>query len=344
MNDPFYRFTIITFSLALIISSNIAAQFTVRGNLESGVYKSTGDFLPKESDLLFAAEGKLGYKLNKENTEAFFELRTRPEWYGLTKELFSFKLRLNGELVRREKNFDWGVNITRHLNRIAGGSVDIDYDIFAVQSNANFYWIENMPFSVAIGYAYQNIASSLPLNHDFIFLEGKLNAIFSPFFRAGYGLYIEKFFVEGETIVNDSKINETTTGYRTGPELELNYLKDFVVNGQYRLLFLFSDESQFTTYEHWFRLVAGKILFKKMSAFLLVDYFWRSIKNAESPGEINVLYSPFNLENNISFKIGYEPSDKFELYLKSSYFRNDLVYKDYTFEGWNFLIGMGISR
>ncbi len=344
MNDPFHRHTIIAFSLAFIISSNITAQFTLQGNLESGVYKSTGDFLSRENGLLFAVEGKLGYKLNEENTEASFELRARPEWYGLNKKLFSFKFRLNGELVRREKNLDWGVNVTRHLNRIAGGSVDIDYDIFAVQANANFYWIENMPFSAAIGYAYQNIASSSPLNHDLILWEVKLNDIFSPFFRAGYGLYIEKFFVEGETIVNNTNINETNTGYRAGSELELNYLKDFVVNCQYRLLFLFSDDSKFTSNEHWIRLIAGKVLFKKISAFLLVDYFLRSIKEAEEPGRINILYSPFNLENNISLKIGYEPSNNFELYLKSGYFRNDFVYKDYTFEGWNFLFGIGISR
>lgn len=340
MNGPFYRFSIIASFLILIISSNITAQFTIRGNLESGFYKFTGDFLTNERGMIAALEGKLGYKFKEENTEASFELKARPEWFGLNKELFSFKFRGSGDLFRREEIFDWGVGITRHLNRISGSSINIDYDIFSIQGNATFYWFENTPVSATLGYAYQNIASSIRQNHDIVFAEGKVHDIFSSFFRTGYGLYIEKFLIERETIVNYTKRNESNQGFRLGPELEIYYLKDFVINGQYRLLFHFSDKTKSTSYEHWVRLVAGKFLFSGFSTFLLVDYFWRNIKAGDDSNGINILYSPFNVENNISLKIGYELSGTFELYLKSGYFRNDIVYNNYTFKGWNFLLGV----
>jgi hypothetical protein len=302
-----------------------------------------GDFLSNESDLLFAIEAKLGYKIEKENTEAVFEVKVRPEWFGLNKNLYSFKFRGSGDFTRREENFDWGIGVTRHLNHISGGNVDIDYDIFSVQGNAAFYWFENLPVSFVLGYAYQNLGSSVRQDHDLIFAEGKVHDVFSSVFRTGYGLYVEKYFIQGETVVNYSKRNESNAGFRLGPEIEIYYLKDFVVNGQYRFLSHLSGNSK-TSYEHWIRLVAGKILSPGFSSFLLIDYYFRNIKNPIDSGKINILYSPFNFENSISLKIGYDFSDRLELYIKGGYFRNDLVYNNYMFEGWDFLFGVEFNR
>lgn len=106
MKVPVRRYLFIIFNLVLLLPPNLTAQFNLQGNLESGFYKSVGDFLPNESNLLFALEGKLGYKFKKENTEAAFELKVKPEWFGLNKKLFSFKFRGSGDLTRSEENFD----------------------------------------------------------------------------------------------------------------------------------------------------------------------------------------------------------------------------------------------
>ena len=188
MSEPFHRFIIICFFAVVLTSPSLKAQLNYRGNLESGFYKSKGDFLSNERDLLFALEGKLGYKFKEENTEASFELKARPEWFGSNKELFSFKFRGSGDFLRREENFDWGVGFTRHLNRISGNSLNVDYDIFSIQGNATFYWLDNTPVSTVIGYAYQNVGSTVRQDHDIIFAEGKIHKIFSSYFRTGYGL------------------------------------------------------------------------------------------------------------------------------------------------------------
>lgn len=340
----FRRYFILTLFLILSVSPKLFSQFSVQGNVESGFYKSMGDFLSKESDLIIALEGKLDYRFEHENTEASFELKTRPEWFGLKKDLLSFKFRGSGDFLRREENFDWGIGVTRHLNRVSGGGVDINYDIFSVQGNTNFYLIEDLPVSIILGYAYQNIGSSIQQNHDIVFVEGKAHGIYNPYFRAGYGLYIEKFLIEGETITDYTKKMESSSGFRFGPELEINYLKDFVINGQYRFLVHSSDNTKFPSYEHWVRLVTGKFLFTDFSTFLLIDYYWRSIKNSGDIEKINILYSPFNVENQIYLKVSYAISDYYEIYLKGGYFRNDLVYNNYMFEGWNFLVGMELSN
>ena len=344
MNEPLHRLAIFSIVSVLLMSTGLYAQLSFQGNLESGFYKSMGDFLSKESDMLVAFEAKLGYKFKEEKTEASFELKARPEWFGINKELFSFKFRGSGDFLRREENFDWGVGVTRHLNRITGNGLNVDYDIFSIQGNATFYWFENTPVSAVVGYAYQNVGSTVQQDHDIVFAEGKVHDIFSSFFRTGYGLYVEKFLIEDEVIENYTKKKESNTGLRVGPELEIYYLKDFMINGQYRLLFHFSNNSKSTSYEHWVRLVAGKLLFPGFSAFLLIDYYWRKIKSPTDAGGINILYSPFNIENNISLKMGYDLSDNLELYLKGGYFRNDLVYNNYAFEGWNFLLGLELSN
>ncbi|MEW6194942.1 MAG: hypothetical protein AB1521_07300 [Bacteroidota bacterium] len=326
--------------LLTITSAVVIAQVNVQGNIETGLYKSAGDILTDKNDLMFALEGKFGYKYEMENTELVADLKLRPEFYTLKNELSTLTFRANGDFQRREENFDWGLNIKRQYNKISGRDFDLNYDIFSLQGNTVFYWIENIPIAFLLGYAYQTIDPGTDQNHDIIYFEGKANSFWGSYFRIGYGIYIEKFTIEGEVTDNFIRAKEKITGYRVGPEIELYYLKDFVINGQYRLLQHISDRTEYPSFEHSVRLVAGKLIESGFSIFLLVDYCLRDIKRKEVDEQISILYSPFNLENQISLKIGYDLSDTIELYIKGSYFRNDLVYKDYLFEGGNLLFGI----
>lgn len=327
--------------LFLLSLSSTTAQINFQGNIESGFYKSVGDFLIDENDLMFALEGKLGYRYKKNDTELIADLKMRPEFYTLKKELTTFVFRANGDFVRHEEDFDWGLNIKRQFNNVSGTEFKLNYDIFSLQGNALFYWIEDFPISFLFGYAYQSIDSGTDQNHDIVFFEGKVNSFPGSYLRAGYGFYVERFTIQGETITDFVKTKENIPGYRLGPELEIYYLKDFVINGQYRLLLHISDKVNSPSYEHSIRMIAGKLMSNGFSVFLLADYCLRDIKRKDNDEQIKILYSPFNLENQISLKVGYDLSDKIELYIKGSYFRNDLVYKDYTFEGGNLLVGIG---
>ncbi len=330
--------------LTTITFSVVTAQINLQGNIETGFYKSAGDILTNKNDLLFALEGKFGYKYKMENTELFADLKLRPEFYTLKNELSTLTFRANGDLQRREKNFDWGLNIKRQFNKISGKDFDLSYDIFSLQGNTVFYWIENIPIAFLLGYAYQTIDSGTDQNHDIIYFEGKANSFLGSYLRFGYGFYVERFTIEGEITNNFIKTKEKITGYRVGPEVELYYLKDFVINGQYRLLQHISNRTEYPSFEHSIRMVAGKLMANGFSIFLLVDYCLRDIKRKEVDERISILYSPFNLENQISLKIGYDLSDTIELYIKGSYFHNDLVYKDYLFEGGNLLLGVELSN
>ncbi len=330
--------------ILILLLTNTSAQINIQANTESGFYKSVGDFLVDQNDIMLALEGKLGYRYKKDATEFSADIKIRPEFYSLKRELSTFVIRASSDFVRHEEDFDWGLNIKRQFNNVSGTEFKLNYDIFSLQGNAQVYWFDNFPISFLLGYAYQSVNSDNDQNHDIIFFEGKANSFLDSYLRAGYGFYLEKFTIQGDTISNFVKTKENIPGFRIGPELEIDYLKDFVINGQYRLLLHISDKVNSPSFEHSIRLIAGKLMTNGLSIFLLVDYCLRDIKRKDDNEQIEILYSPFNLENQISLKIGYDLSEQIELYIKGTYFHNDLVYKDYMFEGGNILFGIGYSN
>lgn len=327
-----------------LFAASIFPQINLQGNLEAGFFKSSGNLLSNENNLMVALEGKFGYKYKQENTEFSVELKMRPEIYAIDKKLSTLIFKAGGNFFRREENFDWAINAGRQLSKISGNNIDINYDLFSIEGNSIFYWLEDTPILFLAGYAYQNIDSETDQSNDIIYFEGKANTNFGTYFKAGYGVYAEKFTIEGETIENFITSKEKIPGYKAGPSIEIFYMKDFVLNARYKFLFHQSNRIKFPSHEQRIRMITGKILFDDFSIFLLVDYNLRSIKKKDDEEQTNILYSPFNLENQVSLKFSYELSENAEVYMKGSYFRNDLVYNNYMFEGWNLLLGIELSK
>ena len=333
------RYLLIPF--LVFLSNSIWAQFSLQANAETGVYNSKGNFLLEKTGLFTGLEGKAAYKYEYEKTSASINIKARPEFYGSGNNLTSFKIRTSGEFSRREDTFNWGLNLTSHFNNISSDSVDIDYEILFLQGNVVLFMIENLPLSINASYAKQKLNSSGKQSLDLFSGEIKIHQKFNSYFKAAYGLYAENFSIENSISYSVSDTVNSNSGFRIGPLVEINYLKDFVFNFQYRFLFHSSEQTEFPSYEQWLRLVAGKIIFDKISVFLLVDYYLRKYKNlSSSQNPLPVLYTPLNQENHISFKTGYDITNDLELYIKSSFFSENLVYKDYKIEGWNILLGI----
>ncbi len=330
----------------LVFCASIRTQVSFKGNLESGFYNSGGNSLTKENNSLTRLETQLSYEYNNDNASAVFQIKARPEFYGLDRDLTSFKFRGRAEYSRRESNLNWGLNISRHLNSISvANSADIDYDIFFLQGNLTLFILDGLPINSNFGYAYQSVKSGGKQKLELVFAETKIHQVFNSYFRIGYGFYIENFAIENNLTTDTQNAEKSNKGFRFGPEAELYYLKDYIFNLRYRFLVHSSDQTAFLSYEQWIRLVTGTILFPRFSVFILVDYYLRKFEESgSSNAEFPILYTPLNQENHISFKAGYDITDKLEIYLKSSYFNEDLIYNNLSFEGWNFLIGIEFSN
>ena len=189
-SSVFYLFSFLTVT---------RAQLNYKLNSELGYYKSSSSVIQNDNGLLTRLEGKLSYLYETENSSASFNLKARPEFYGLNNHFSSLKFKAGGEYSSREENYEWSINLARQLNKITNTATDINYDIFSLQGNATFYQIEDFPVSTSFGYAYQNVNSGNEQNLDLLFCEAKLNHIFDSYLRTGYGFYAEKFLIENQT-------------------------------------------------------------------------------------------------------------------------------------------------
>ena len=163
--------------------------------------------------------------------------------------------------------------------------------------------------------------------------------------KFGYGLYIERFFITNEVELHGINSNYENNGWRLGPQLSLNYLKEFIVNIDYKFLLQDSKFTKDFSFEHLIRVVAGKIFFTDWSTFLLVDYNILSLKKTSDYIEgVTPLYTPLNYENRVYLKIAYELSNNFEIFTKAGYFKDNLYENKFSLEGWNATIGIEISK
>jgi hypothetical protein len=321
------------------------AQLSYQFNSELGYYNSTSSILQSESGLLTRLEGKLSYLYETDNSSVSFNLKTRPEFFGIKKQFTSLKFKADGEYSRHEETFDWNINLARQLNGITNEDVHIKYDIFTLQGNITLYLLPGFPITSTVGYSYQDVNAGIEQNLDLFYFEAKVNQIFSPYFRTGYGLYLEKFFIENRMDNNVQIGARINSGCRIGPEVELNYIKNLLINLQYRFLFHVSDATTFPSYEQCIKLVAGKIIVPDVSAFILINFYFRQYRYPSSPvDQLPILYTPINQENYINIKTTYDLSESLNIYLKGGYFRENIVFNGSSIEGWNFVFGIELSN
>ena len=118
--------------LLLIFDTPVKGQFNYKINAESGFVKSYGTGVRDNGDILLAAEGLAGYKVNEDNRNAFVQLRFRPEFYGTNNNLHSLKLKASAAYYEKENSFNWGINTDRLLFNFKGNNTDISYNQFLI--------------------------------------------------------------------------------------------------------------------------------------------------------------------------------------------------------------------
>ncbi|RPI72519.1 MAG: hypothetical protein EHM47_08140 [Ignavibacteriales bacterium] len=325
----------------LIINAFVFPQVDWRINSEVGLFKSSGYGILREESLLTRFDGFIKYVYEEDKKNASLSLRVRPEFYGSDNPINSIKLKAEGGYFQVEENFNWGLNVTGQKNFFNDVLFDFTYDVFTVVGDAAWYYFGDLTLNTNAGYAYQKIKGNEKYKLDLFFADLKLISPVSSSIKFGYGFYFERFFIRNEIDRQNILTTNRNDGIRLGPQLNINYIRDFIINIDYRMLVHESDFIEYFSYEHWIRAVAGKIFFNYWSIFLLVDYnSYHFKKNEDYIEGITPLYTPLNLENRIYLKIAYELSNNFELYTKGGYFKDNLYEDTFSLEGWNALIGI----
>jgi len=176
-----------------------------------------------------------------------------------------------------------------------------------------------------IGYAFQDLKSELRQTSDLIILKSAFLFKENNFLNYSTGIYIENFDINYQSSFYYTLNQEQNKGYRYGPEFQIRYLKQVLLNIEYRFLMHDSDFTSYPSYEHWIRMMFIETITKKLSAILFVDYFDRHF---QSKTESFALYSNISAENQLYLKISYDLNKMTEFYTKYGYFRENLFFDD----------------
>jgi len=332
-----------TFLIAFISVFVIYPQISWGIKTEAGYNFASGSGILDSSDFVLGLDGEVGYLFEQESRKASLILKARPELYGFNNDLFSARLRAKGNFYQEEENFNWGINLTGQRNIFNGRNLDLAYDIFILNAEASCFFIDGVPFTLNFGYAYQNAENQFEQNLDLFFFDTKFFSQLD-FLRIGYGIYVERFNLLYEER-QKTTFKNSNSGWRVGPQISLNYLRDWIFSAEYRFLVHYSQVTENPSYDQWIRLLAGKIFLNDFSAFILADFYLRDYKLKRNSSDIlPVLYTPIDQENNLYFKVGYDISDVFAVYIRSGYFKENLFLNDFSFSGWNILLGVELSN
>ena len=333
---------LLVFLIMIFYSKINLAQLSLRLNLEGGYYRSTSTSAVEsgQKDATARIDGEVGYKYKDDNRFYSFKLRARPEVYGLQNNLKIFKLKAAGNYYFTGNNITYGFNLNGQRNNYGGRDIDLTFQDFIFAFESLLTLDNNFSASANLGYGYQKVSENINQKMDLLFLDTEIfQDVFSNA-RLGYGVYSERFVLNG--VYKEDGVNNK--GWRVGPHISLNYLKAFLANFDYRFLFHISEITKSPSYEHWIRLVAGKLFSENWSVFILTDYYFRKYTISKVLNNPYIsLYTPINEDNRIYLKVAYSLSDIFETYIKTGYFRENL-FNNYSFAGWNLVAGFEIEK
>ena len=337
-----YSFKFFITFITILFSNAAFAQFNYKLNIGTGFYKTIQNSTSEFEGITAAFEGTASYKYKADNRSAQIELKIKPETFGFDNALETLKFIGSANFYQREKYFTWGINFSRQAYNYNYTEDKIYLDRNNLNSNLIYNISKSAALNFSLGYTFQKVSNSGFQKIDIFFADAKVYKSFSPYFNSGFGLYFEKFNLNSDFVPPDSNSNK---GFRFGPEVSINYLKNYVFKMEYKFLFHQSDYTNNPSYSQWFRLLAGKYLTENLSAFFLGDIYLRNFK-VKSVGDKyqSMLYTSANLENRVYLKLGYDISGSYEVYLKSGYFKENIFDSKYTFEGWNLLFGVELAN
>ncbi len=333
---------IICIGLFFFPHGKISAQLLWRIKTETGFYKYKTFGGSSVTDFAGNIDGQLKYDYAAENSNTTVKLNLRPEIFGLENSYSKLKFKAAGNYSLYRDIADYNFNISYQLNNYNIDQLNTSQKIVLFKADAVWYLLENYPMESSLGYAYQNVDNNSFQEIDIIFLDLKFYQLLSSYLKISFGAYLEKFSIEAE-MQNFWASNNKNDGLRFGPQFTFNYLQEWIINFSYKFIVHESDYTRQPSNDHLVQLLAGRLIGKRVSIILLVDYFSRkyAIEENVSP---NILYTPFELENRILIKTAYKVYNKNEIYLKAGYLSNNIYYENTKLDGWNIMLGFEIRN
>jgi len=325
---------ILFISLCMLQCSILTAgSIKTRLSAEGGIYHSSSRLLSQEY-LLSRLDLSAKYTLVKPLLRFNISSRLRPELFLSSSQNLSTKFDVATALqFQPAKRISTQIGLSYQSEQLAEGSAGIRvYEIgtrLAWRISSRF--ISSVQVK-AIGSEFE-LTSSTEINalNLAMFLEQR----FRRNTKLSYAFQIGSYRAQDPVLSLQS--------WRLGPQLGLSYRKAFSLDLTYRVLALRLQDNSENGIEHYFQLVAGKIVTSKWSIFLLAEGYFRDFSDTIALTDA-LLFLPSETENRFHIKLERDVSDKTSFYMKSGYQRSDLLLRDVRFAGLQAVIGITHKR
>lgn len=334
-----FFFTILFIYVLSIRAGEIHWNF---GN-ESGIYKGQDISDEKHHSYLTRFDASLSYKVSQSRSNWSLQFRLKPEFYSSGDIFSNIKFFINGQYLKDYNRGLWSVSFdTRKFNYYKEYE-NFSFDIINFSGYFFYLFYNHKYLFININYLCRDISNHLDQNMDTMMGEFKILQAFSKYMNAGFGGLVEKFLINqpGSLLISESTTKNK--GWRFGPEFSLEYQKKIIISFVYKFLFHQSDITENPSYQNQFRFLFSKLLSRKWSLFLLADYYLNKFSGVQED-TINLLYTPVDNANNLHVKIVYDIKKGLSIYSKLGYVKDNLIYQNFSIQGWQSLIGIKFEK
>ncbi len=316
-------------------------QFHWRWSAESGFQNTVSFDNLHQDDIILRMDGKADYIYSDTDRDATAELKVRPELFGPDKQPYSFRYRFTTSFQEKWELYTAGFSAFTQRYLLQSPSGTIYQDVFVLKGTTSYSPTDDVSFACDPGYASQKIDDGVRQTLDLYFLDVSGEKQLGSASVLLFGGYMERFTISNDQTNFLHPAQSTNKGFRYGPRLGFRYEDDLIVSCNYRFLFHKSDFTHQPSYEHNCRLMSAVMLGERFSVLLLCDLYWRKFSYNVSPTGIwPLIYLPFDSENKLRLKFGYDLSTNVELYINGGYQKERIIEQGDVFDSWNMVLGI----
>jgi hypothetical protein len=330
-------YAVLFFQLVGCIFAGAQINFRLTG--ETGLYE---DKILRKSDIFLRLEGQTLFKYQIKDIAASLQVRAIPSYYNADSDIQSLKLFSRAMIDFTKPSYALSFEGIKRVYHFTGYFDYIRGDLQLLQ--IKIIAAKNRMFSLALssGLGQEDIFTIRHYLRDMWFAELKLIHSLFKSFKINYGFYYENFLLHHDG--NYDMEQNANKGMRFGPEIRFSYFSQFWITLEYRYLRHTSDLVGHNSYEGNLRVFLGKAVNSYLTILLLVDYYQRRfVLEQPNISDINLLYSPMDMENRIYVKTVFTISDNSEFYIRFGYGKESFRQQLFHLEGWRTVVGISFK-
>lgn len=320
------------------------SQFHYKTAFESGYYISSNSEAEEKSNFEASLDVLFGYQYKRSENTGSISIRFKPEMYDFKNKFYSIKSNVSGI---------YGYTNNQHkINAGAEASFfNFDFDGSKIKYYSNlFHFLYELNlaggkfFKARTGFSYRQLEVLSKIAADVIFVESSIYNLISDGIGLAYGINFEHFSTGEKKNVSYLKPLMNDQGNKIGPSIHFDLYRNFILKGEYKLLYVSSEITRGLSLEHYLRFIFGLNVNINSTLLIYADAYFNRYKYTNIDYEKYSYYLSSNIESSIYLKYSCDIKNNVEVYVKSGYYSIENYERKGRTSFLNFLIGLEITH